>query len=224
MFKRYLAGELCGHLITHCWVNGHLLPSSKAMKVGSFFEFCLSGALPKDGQIPVPDMMADGKKMKEPYRKASNDAKYVKKLLSDMGLKIIQISHKLTRGRFEGTVDLVCVAERDIVSADGFVIKAGQWVIVDLKYSGLIDDNWNDMGWVFKDKQKEYHKIQAIQYHYISKNLPFLFLVTDSSHKEKDDDEVPILPNVELFHTPVTEAMVEAHIIEANELEEKFEF
>ena len=71
-FRKYLDGSLCGHIIKHCWVDGKLLPASKAMKVGIWFEYCLSKALPKDGQIPQPEMMKSGKDMMEPYRKASN--------------------------------------------------------------------------------------------------------------------------------------------------------
>lgn len=220
--RGYLVGKTCGNLIDHQYVNGQLLPPSKAMKVGTYFEFCLTGAIPKDGQIPQPEMMKSGRDMMEPYRKARNDADYVKKIIEATGFKILRSGVKLDKGNYTGTIDIIAETTRDI-TIDGVTIKKGEQVVIDLKYSGLLDDQWNELGWMFTDKQKEYYKTQAVQYHFIS-GMKFFYLVTDSKHKEKDDETgEPLSPSIKFVYTPVDNFMIEQHILEGNDLMEKFE-
>lgn len=219
---KYLYGDLCGHIMQHCFVLGKLLPPTKAMKVGIYFEFCLTGALPKDGQVPQPQWMKDGKDFMEPYRKARSDAKYIKGILDSMGLKFVHFGHKLINGPYSGTVDIICEATRDLVLG-GFEIKKGEQIVIDVKYSGLLEDYRSEMGWQFTDKQKEYHKIQAIHYHIIT-GLRFFYLVVDSSHKEKDDDGISIPPPFKFFHTPISEIMIKEHEEKLNSAFDKFRF
>lgn len=220
--KKYLLGELCGHLVKYSWVDGNLLPPTKAMKAGIWFEFCLTGSLPKDGKIPVPEYMANGKEMMEPYRKAKHAADYIKGVMTSMGLVIIESGIKKTWGRFQGTIDIIAEASKDLVLGE-IEIKKGERIVIDLKYSGLLDDWKSKHGWMWSDLQKEYHRIQAIHYSMVSK-MRFFYWVTDSSHNEKDDSKQIMDPPFKIFHTPVSEFMIEQHIIEANELNAKFEF
>lgn len=219
-WRKYIHGDLCGHIIHHCYILGKYLPPTKVMKVGIYFEFCLTGALPKDGKIPAPEWMKSGKDLMEPYRKARNDAKYIKEMIQLMGLKIISFGHNARKGRFTGTIDLIVEATRDIVLG-GFEIKAGEQIIIDLKYSGLLEDYRSEMGWQFTDKQKEYHKVQAIHYHMIE-GKRFFYWVVDSGHKEKDDNDKIIPPPFQIFHTPIDKFMVEQHKLQAYADEEKF--
>jgi hypothetical protein len=236
-FKEYIEGNKCGNIIRHCWVDGKLLHPSKAMKLGQYFEYCLTGALPKEGKVPVPEYMKSGKDMMEPYRKAYNDAKYVKRFFTEgdtmfIGFKIVSVGDKLVKkmpvSEWEGTVDIIAEAVRDIqiVTKDGkkIKIKKGERVVIDVKYSGLLEDKWSPMGWSMEtDIQKEHHKIQAIQYHLIS-DLKFFYLVVDSSHKEKDEEGNPINPDIKFMYIPVDADMVEMHLNEGDYLLKKFNF
>lgn len=219
--RKYFAGEECGHLVKHQWVDGQLIEPSAAMKVGTFFEFCLTGALPKDGKIPQPEFMASGKDYTVAYRKAKADAAYVKDLIAKKGFEIVKAGIPITKGRYEGTIDILARATKDIQVGD-ILIKEGEMVVIDLKYSGLLEDRWNDMGWMFTDKQKEHHKTQAVQYHFVS-DLKFIYCVTDSSHAERDQETKELItPEVKFFHIPVSQFLVEQHLIEGGDLEEKF--
>lgn len=220
-FKSYLAGELCGNLVHHCWILGKLLPPSAAMHVGTYFEFCLTGAMPKEGKVPMPKYNKDGT-MASAYRKAKNDAAYVKAVMKEMGLKIISVGAKLAHGRFEGTLDIIAEATRELV-IDNVTINAGEQIIIDMKYSGLLEDKWSIHGWAMTDYQKAYKKIQAVHYHMIGKKMKFFYWVVDSSHAEKDEDGVAQEPAMKVFYIPIDQEMIDQHISEGNYLFEKFE-
>lgn len=237
-YKKYKDGRECGNIIKHCYVDGKLLPPTKAMRTGQYFEFCLTGALPKEGKPPIVDYMkSKPNEMMEPFRKAYNDANYVRRFFNEsdpifMGFKIVHFGVKKLKGlegkrkhakKYEGTLDIIAEATRDI-EFKGVKIKKGELVVFDVKYSGLLNDRWNEMGWSFEnDIQKDYHKIQATQYHYVS-GMKFFYLVVDSSHKEMDDDKNLILPEMRIFYIPVDSEMVEMHIHEGNKLMDEFEF
>jgi hypothetical protein len=127
--REYLAGGSCGKIIEEKYVKGRLLgDASASMKRGIWFEFCLTGAIPKNGEIPQPEYMKSAldknknstiglshKDMYEPYRQAADDAKVIKGYMDAWGLKIISIGKTLTKGRFRGTLDLIV----DVVLRDG---------------------------------------------------------------------------------------------------------
>lgn len=222
-FREYLAGDECGVLLKEKYVNDRLLEDEEPglKNLGAYFEFCLSGALPKNGIPPKPEMMADGKKPLAPYRKAEESAKLVRGYLDKMGLKIVHAGVKWTLGRYNGTLDLICIATRRIEFPTGVVIEEGEQIVIDLKYSGLIGPKSNDwrnkFGWQWSNKQKEYHGTQAIQYHFVSKGMKFFFLVTQSSQAEGED------PFIGLFYIPISQDMIDRHIGVGNELFDRFE-
>jgi len=230
-FTAYLNGDLCGNIITFCFVDGKLIPPTKAMKVGIYFEYCTSGALPKDKQIPRPEYMKNGKDMYKPYRDAYQNAGKLKEMLEAKGLKIVKAGAKLTKGRFEGTIDIIVEATKDVVFADGFVLKHGEKAVIDLKYSGLIGDRWSEMGWnlpELTEEQKAYHGTQAIQYHYLT-DLPFFFLVhasknsKDGDRNSDNEDEPTNGWPIEFIRVEVSKESIKSHIANANSLDEEFE-
>ena len=166
------------------------------------------------------------KDMKAPYRLAHKNADRVRRYLQSMRLKVVPglVSKKLTKGRFEGTLDLIVEVQGDPgqevgdlvwVFDDGLEWRVGDRFVIDLKYSGMIHkgDRRNKHGWQWSDVQKEYHGTQAIQYHFVS-DLPFYFLVTSNSNDE----------DCEMFHIPITQRMIDNHIAEGNHLMEVFQF
>jgi hypothetical protein len=232
--REYLAKEECGNIVAHQYLEGKLLDrKSKEMAKGSYFEFLLSGALPKNGEMPKPEYMATPLKNKKPqdlkvsdmtsdYRVVTVNADRVKKMLTvDLGLKIIHAGKKLTKGRFEGTLDLICECTKEIDFGNGIIWKIGDRIVIDVKYSGLLFDRWNKLGWEWSNIQKEYHGTQAKQYHYIS-GLPFYFLVVSSTNKEEDSEDgsgkVVGPTQAKFFHVPVDSHMIDMHLAEGNDM------
>jgi len=193
--RSYIAGTECGNITKAQWIDDRLIElDSKAVALGSYFEYILTGALPKNKIIPKPEMMASGKDMMAPYRLAHKNAERVKAYFLAMDLEIIHFGKKYTKGRHEGTVDIIARLH-------------GKNIVIDTKYSGLIDDRWSEHGWQWSDIQKKYHGTQAIHYHIVT-GLPFYFLVVSSANVE----------DVKLFHVPVSKEMIAGHIKEGNYL------
>lgn len=229
-YQEYEDGIECGNIIREKYVNGRMLSDPDEheetetkidwMNLGSYFEFVAFGTLPKNGLPPQPEMMASGKDMLAPYRLAKLNALRVKKYFEEMGWIVIPGGNgkKLTKGRFEGTLDLIVECTKNIKVNEHLTWQIGDRLVIDLKYSGFVGARAggqykNKHGWVWSPVQKKYHGTQAKQYHFVSGGLPFYFLVT-SSKNDKD---------IDLFYVPVSEFMIEQHIAQGNFLFDKFE-
>lgn len=230
--RAYQEGEQCGNIIKYRYVDDGPFDDAEPgsdMHVATYFEFCLSGAMPKSGTVPLPKYKVSAlndvesrkrkldslgyKDMLEPYRQALDASKRVRNYLELMGLKIVSAGLHLTNpeGTHEGTIDLVLEC---IESRPDLPWSVGEQFIVDLKYSALLGDKasrYNKHGWKWSDVQKEYHLTQAIQYFYL-KPLPFYFLVVSSANET----------DIEFFFIPITEEMVRRHLIEGERLFNEF--
>lgn len=228
--REYSSGELCGNIIKAKYIDGlQIDDQSEAMAEGSYFEFCLSGALPKNQVIPQPEYLANGKDLKMEYKRAKFNADFVRKLLKDeMGLDIMLVGRTVAKDGFEGTVDLVVSATRKIRFANGVIWEKDYTFIIDVKYSGLLNDKWNKHGWMFETNlQKKYHGTQAIQYSFVGE-MDFYFLVVSNKNVEVLNEETGKKefpqPEIKLLRVPIDEYMTEAHIEEGNKLLEQLKF
>lgn len=225
--RNYLEGNLCGNIMRERWQNGRLVDTTgDSAELGCYFEYYLTlkltgtGTLPKDGKIPERKMTKSG--VSEPYARAERNADTVIEYLRKMKIKVIWAGKKLTAGKYEGTIDLLCEFEEDITFHGGSTWKKGCRFIIDLKYSGMIDNKWDQWGWagLLVDGahiQKEFHKIQTRQYTFVTKSqYPFFYFVVDSSPKGEG--------NVLFVFMPVDEMDVEMHINEGNFLLERFRY
>ncbi len=222
----YLNGEQCGNILQKRWVEDILIDlDSDAAELGCYFEYRLTllltgkGSLPKDGHVPEPGMYKNGKQMLEPYERCHRNIDRVKAYLDKMGLNVLEAGIKKQRDNFEGTIDLICECTKEIKFEDGSMWNIGDVIIIDLKYSALIDDKWNRLGWAGMLQsgphvQKDHHGKQAIQYHFVSDEYPFYFLVTSSTNEN----------DISLLHVPVTQEQIERHISHGNWLYKEFEF
>lgn len=222
----YLNGDLCGNIIQERWVNDVLIDlDSDAAELGCYFEYRLTllitgkGSLPKNGKIPEAQWYQSGKKMLSDYERCHVNVDRVIAYLDKMGLKIIEAGVKRLVDNFEGTIDLICECTKDVVFEDGSTWKIGDIIVIDLKYSGLIEDKWNRLGWGGMQKdgphiQKYYHGKQAVQYYYVSGGLPFYFLVVSSTNEN----------DILLLCVPAAYQMLESHISHGNWLYREFEF
>jgi hypothetical protein len=227
--REYLNGEGCGNLLKASWVDDRILENEEPgqMEIGSYYEFVAFGTLPKSGKVqPLYKKASIAKNgnstnglgpndMLKPYRLAHVRGTRLRALLLKMGLEVVVTNKRSVKGRFEGTIDLVCRVTRTI-KFDGIKFEPGQLIVIDLKFSGLLGDKVNKKnkhGWQWTREQKEYHGTQAKQYSFLE-SLPFFFLVESSG-----DDE-----HIEMFHTPVTQDMIDSHISEGNYLMDRFKF
>lgn len=222
--QEYMAGILCGNIVHEKWVNDRLIDlDSEAIDLGCYFEYMLTliltgkGSLPRNGKIPLPVLNQNGK-MSADYLRVQTNIDRVIRYLAEMGLQVKQAGVKLRDGNYEGTIDLICVCTKEIEFEDGSTWSIGQEIIIDLKYSGLIDDVWNKFGWAGMLKsgphiQKDLHGVQAVQYHYVGKRL-FYFLIV---HPKND---IAIL----MLHVPVTQEMINQHIEKGDDLFDFFKF
>lgn len=213
--RKYTAGEECGLVVKHLYVDEKPMDNqSKAMALGSYFEFILTGAMPKGGKTPVAVMINGGKDLSMDYKRAHHAADSVKALWKEMGIETVYSGKKLTKGNQQGTIDVRVKFTKDI-TIGGIDFKVGDEAILDLKYSGLLEDKWSEHGWMWSDIQKKYHGTQAIQYHYLS-GLPFFFWVTGSGGTQVDGKFPPT--DVKFFHVPVDQHMIDQQLAEGGNL------
>lgn len=149
-----------------------------AMKTGIYFEYLCTGALPKNNEIPIPDVVYKGtakEKLSAPYERAVQSSMLFKQIVEHYNIKIIEQGKDISNERISGVIDI-------------FAEWNGKPCIIDLKYSGLIDDKWNEMGWDLESlPMKDSICIQAVHYKLLAEevlgiqDIPFYFFVFSSS-------------------------------------------
>lgn len=164
---------------------------SAVMRLGIYFEYLVTGTPPRSGVIPEPERTATGKKeLTAPYKVVTNQAERVKTYLKRMG-----ISYEA--GLWRTNSKLMIGAHLDLVGSSAVL---GEFVM-DLKYSGNVDDKWSNYGWMWTEQQRIYNGIQAIHYHLVT-GLPFYYLVAESKEKGA----------VKLFKTEFSDGAIENHL------------
>jgi hypothetical protein len=204
----YSFGKECGLLFKAQYIDKDpeaSTPASEAMKVGIYFEYLCTGGLPRDGKIPLAEYSYKGKsneKMAAPYERAVESAKLFKAIIKHYGIKIKKVGLSLSTDRETGILDIL--AEWD-----------NQDVIIDLKYSGLIDDVWSDMGWSLDSLAgKDRLMIQGVHYKLLAKkalgieDIPFYYFVFSSADpnniriiKQNVDESVSASHDVNISNT-----------------------
>lgn len=186
-FQEYKQEVLCGDIFLNRYQKKKFDDAeSKAMQLGIYFEFVLTGNLPKSGNVPNPEFTLDGKKlppkvrtvqhMKSEYKLCHENAGRVKFYLKEMGWDIIGV------GRVFKNRKLGMVSDTDLVLKDvnGHYFPKGTEFIGDVKYTGLLNDKWKHFGWSLETEvQRDYHNIQPMHYHLTTK-LPFVYIVVSN--------------------------------------------
>lgn len=214
----YRNGEECGLLFKAKYLDGRydLFPPSDAQNVGAWFEYMLTGAIPKNGGVPKPEYMKRGKdedgnpSLTADYRLMKQHIDNFKKAMDKYGFEILRAGedikalfpNSLERYGFEvwltGTLDIRVRATKDIWAVYGkemvLVAKEGQIVIVDIKASGLLDDKFNVFGWQLDNLHNKVNLVtQPIHYKYIEmlntgEEPPFIFMLF--SMKSENDARI----------------------------------
>lgn len=187
-----LSKDECGLIFQKKFIEGRfdLFKPSDAQKLGSWFEYEATGAIPKDGKIPFPDKTTKGEYTAE-YKRMQQHLTNFKTFMSVYNIAILEIGIDIKHGVLKGTVDLLCLAKQDIKDQQGVIrIKKGQKFIIDIKTTGLLDDDRNPFGWDINHlKDKFYLTTQPILYRYITKlndgeMMPFLFLLFSNKNND----------------------------------------
>ncbi len=232
--RDYLEGGSCGNIIRVLWIEKrHIEYQSAAMSLGCYFEYILTGALPKNGKVPQPQYMKSAitknkgsvvglgvEDMLDPYRKAHANAKKVADTWQAMGLEIynplnaalmagVTLRKKVGDGiYYEGTIDVVLRAFRD-TEFKGYSMKQDDKINGDLKYSGMLDDKWSVHGWQWTPIQKKYHGTQGKQYKLLN-DLDQSFWIVD-----------PNGSYLKWFICEIDNLSIKRHVEEGNALHEK---
>ena len=157
-------------------------PQSDTQKLGVYFEYLCTGYLREGDPIPEPEMVYKGtakEKMAAEYERATKSAELYKKMIEEHNIEIIKYGEYMLHDGVSGISD----------------IRArwrGEECIIDLKYTSLFDDKFNEYGWhteslVYKSKLL----LQPIHYKYLARqimgveNMPFYFFIFSAKDPEK---------------------------------------
>jgi hypothetical protein len=201
-YNDYLNYDLCGIVFEKQYITNEIesLPSD-AMRLGIWFEYECTGALPRSGVIPEPERTVKGALTAE-YQRAANQVQNFKEYQKKLGIKILEVATLKKKDGATGLIDII--AEFN-----------GRPVIIDLKYSGVINDKWNPLGWELEAlPYKPKLMIQAVHYHYLT-GLPFYFWVFSSKDEDSKLIEVVIDNDVLVHHKAMidkTRSMIELDI------------
>ena len=180
----------CGLQIEAKYIRGewNKFEPTDVMRLGTWFEYKLTRAIPKNGEVPQPVTKRDGN-LTAPYERMLKHVDNFKKLQTILGFKILDNDVTWSWEDLAGTLDLLCESTKDIIQDGIIIVKKGQKFIADIKSTGLLDDKWNDYGWNLNNLGNKTKIItQPIHYKYLGKQLygedmPFLFFLFHSNQE-----------------------------------------
>lgn len=192
---KYKKEELCGLIFNNKWVLHQYGKGTKSNNLGHYFEYLCTGALAKgETEPPQPDRTKKGE-LTSDFKVAQKQAVYFKEVIQKYGIKIVSAGKKvIADGKWVGTLDIE--AQWSSLFKENGMIPPDpnnplNTVIIDLKYSGLLEDKWSDFGWHMDYLgKKEGTMLQAKHYKFLfwkkyGYNPPFFFFVFDSKEVGK---------------------------------------
>ena len=181
-YVKYLNKTECGLLFKAKYIDKTLITEpSEAMQLGIYFEYLATGMLPKSGKVPMPEYTLKGV-IKEPYKRAQESAEFFKKIIAHYDIKILQTGLYVQTEEENGVLDIL--AEWN-----------GKKCVIDLKYSGLLEDKWNPLGWEIESlPMKDDIMVQGVHYKMLLQkamgiDCDFYYFVFDT----KDSSKVKII-------------------------------
>tara|TARA_R110000868_G_scaffold305730_2_gene566751 strand:- start:1239 stop:2069 length:831 start_codon:yes stop_codon:yes gene_type:complete len=183
----YKDKKLCGLVFKNKWVFKQLGKSSKANRLGHYFEYLVTGALAKgETEPPKADTTTKGELIKD-FKTAKAQAEVCTNLLHKYGITMLSAGENvIADDKWIGTLDIR--AKWDFPFKDGtYENNPENNVIIDLKYSGLLEDKWSPFGWNLETLgSKEGTMFQAKHYKFLfwkkyGYNPPFYFFIFSSS-------------------------------------------
>jgi hypothetical protein len=199
-YNEYKGKNLCGLQFKAKHFDNIQFPTTEAMDLGNYFEYMATGSLPRNGIVPEPRLSYAGTKretISTPFKRALESAELFKKIKKEYNIEIENIGLKLETDNKNGILDV-------------WGKLNNRPCIIDLKYSGLIDDKWSETGWDVESLHyKEKLLVQAIQYKMLVKenfkldydDFDFFFLVFSSKE----------VNNVKLIRVNIDEDAFKVH-------------
>lgn len=183
----YLIGEECGKLLMAKYFDGILTESTAQQKLGQYFEYRLTGSLPKGGNVPQPEKVYKGtskEALAADYQKVEEVVIYAKELFKEFGIEVIKAGYYIsTTDGWNGTIDVYAKWERQNEYNPSLQNEETE-CFIDIKLSALIDDKWNPLGWR-TDSLPEKHRLMIQGVHYkllankvgIHPDIPFYYFI-----------------------------------------------
>ena len=187
-YSKYKQKKSCGLQVKAKYIDGIKFPSSPTMELGNYFEFMATGCLPRSGEIPAPEMVYKGtakEKLSTDYERANASAKFFKKVAKELNIEILETGKIITKDNRTGILDIVAKFNNRLC-------------VIDLKYSGLLEDKWSEFGWETESlPYKDNLMIQAVHYTILLaevcevdyEDIDFYFFVFNS----KDPEDAKII-------------------------------
>jgi len=192
----------CGLKIRKQYFEKIPTTSGPAAKLGIYFEYLCTKYVRPGDEIPQPDMVWKGtskETLQIDYQRAIQAVKLFNKIIEDHNIEIIQVGEYMSHDGCSGISDIRAKWN-------------GEECVIDLKYSGLIDDKWSEYGWHTESLvNKPKTLLQPIHYKYLVKHIhgiedvPFYFFIFSS----KDPNKAKIIKvNVQEEHISLHENVV----------------
>jgi CRISPR/Cas system-associated exonuclease Cas4 (RecB family) len=186
---KYQNDEECGLVLYNKWIFKQLGEGTKANKLGHFFEYLCTGALAKEEiKKPQSDYNKKGE-LSSDFELARKQSVFFQELINKYGIKLLSASDKvLVDDKWIGTLDIVAQWESisNYIDFEFGEDNPEKKVIIDLKFSGWLDDKWSEYGWHTDTlPKKQGTMLQAKHYKFLfwkkyGFNPPFLFFVFDA--------------------------------------------
>jgi hypothetical protein len=203
----------CGLQFEARYVNGMEFPSSAAMNLGSWFEYQCTGQTTKFGHIPEPVRLKPKKLTKKELDsglKQEDQVGALSKKYADALVHVARFKQMMEDNEYE-IVDTGATLEDKVLGAKGdvdiIVKKRGEEKVrfIDTKFSGLIDNKWDDLGWA--DESLEYKDklmIQAVHYKMLGKAVygyePDFYFWVFSSTNTTECKNIKVVVNEDRFN------------------------
>jgi hypothetical protein len=191
---KYQNNDLCGLVFSNKWILNQFGGGTKSNNLGHYFEYLCTGALAKgEVEAPKPEYNKKGE-LSTDFEIAKKQSVFFKELISKYGIELISAGDKvLADEKWIGTLDILAKWESisKYIDFEFGEDNPDKRVIIDLKYSGLIDDKWNEFGWHSDTlAKKQGTMLQAKHYKFLfwkkyGFNPPFLFFVFDAKEVGK---------------------------------------
>lgn len=198
----YQNNNLCGLVFTNKWILQQFGEGSRANKLGHYFEYLCTGALGKGESEPQKPEYTKKGDLASDFDLARKQSIFFQELMIKYDIKIISAGDKvIADDKWIGTLDILAQWESigNFIDFEFSEDNPDKKVIIDLKFSGLLDDKWNPFGWHTESlAKKQGTMLQAKHYKFLfwkkyGFNPPFLFFVFDT----KEIGKVKVI-NVEI--------------------------
>ena len=219
-FEDYKFEKVCGLYFEKVYLEGmkSKRQQSKEMRLGQYFEFKAFGGKPVYGDVPKPDVYQSGANkgfMTEDFERAEGQAENAKLMLKSHCFVVKHVSPELIYENSIAHMDLICTDMNETVMVGKKEVENKDFmheIIVDLKYSGLMEDKWKDIGWEIESlPEKRKLMIQPLHYKWIYAakrgRIPTFYFGLFSS--KPDMDRKLIRVNVDEFRISKHEEDVE---------------